>query len=219
MEGYASNQANRSFVTFFLLNARLLLSMRLNFYSKRFLTDEHVEQQKKKFQVDKWASKRARLLFTTSCSHPEIIFLHRMLILWIRPIHLFVTAKKSGWVRCYCHVQSGFCLKIWWTINPWAFCTICKLELHVVALVLPSTCHYTAASSMAAVRSRPRPCRRSPPWLARCARRRLALSTWSTTKRNQEMTVRGEADSRDPPGSLHFASRCLVITSQKNTSS
>ena len=47
MEGYASNQANRSFVTFFTLNARLLLSMRLNFYSKRFLTDEHVEQQKK----------------------------------------------------------------------------------------------------------------------------------------------------------------------------
>ena len=94
MEGYASNQANRSFVTFFLLNARLLLSMRLNFYSKRFLTDEHVEQQKKKFQVDKWASKRARLLFTTSCSHPEIIFLHKMLILWITPIHLFVTAKR-----------------------------------------------------------------------------------------------------------------------------
>ena len=97
MEGYASNQANRSFVTFFLLNARLLLSMRLNFYSKRFLMDEHVEQQKKKFQVDKWASKRARLLFTTSCSHYEIIFfLHRILILWIRPIHLFVTAKKCS---------------------------------------------------------------------------------------------------------------------------
>ena len=149
----------------------------------------------------------------------QYIFLHRMLILWIRPIHLFVTAKKSGWVRCYCHVQSGLCLKIWWTINPWGFCTICMLDLHVVALVLPSTCHYTAASSMAAVRSRPRPCRRSPPWLARCARRRLVLSTWSTTKRNQEMTVHGEADSRDPPGSLHFASRCLVIISQKNTSS
>jgi hypothetical protein len=87
-----------------------------------------------------------------------------MLILWIRPIHLFVTAKKSGWVRCYCHVQSGFCLKIWWTINPWAFCTICMLDLHVVALILPSTCHYTAASFMAAVRSCPRPRRRSPPW-------------------------------------------------------
>ena len=56
MDGYASNQANRSFVTFFLLNARLLLSMRLKFYRKRFLMDGHVEQQKKKFQVDKWAS-------------------------------------------------------------------------------------------------------------------------------------------------------------------
>ena len=94
MGRYASKQANRSFVTFFLLNARLLLSMRLKFYSKRFLTDGHVEQQKKKFQVDKWASKRARLLFTTSCSHPEINFFHRILILWIRPIHLFVTAKR-----------------------------------------------------------------------------------------------------------------------------
>ena len=112
MGRYASNQAKRSFVTFFLLNARLLLSMRLKFYRKRFLTDGHVEQQKKKFQVDKWASKRARLLFTTSCSHPELIFLHKMLILWISPIQLFVTAKKSGWVRCYCNVQSGFCLKI-----------------------------------------------------------------------------------------------------------
>ena len=74
MEGYASNQANRSFVTFFPLNARLLLSMRLNFYRKRFLTDEHIEQQKKKFQVDKWASKRARPLFTTTCSHHPIFF-------------------------------------------------------------------------------------------------------------------------------------------------
>ena len=74
MGRYASNQTNRSFVTFFLSNVRLLLSMRLNFYSKRFLTDEHVEQQKKKFQVDKWASKCARLLFTTSYTHPEIIF-------------------------------------------------------------------------------------------------------------------------------------------------
>ena len=74
MGRYASNQANKIFVAFFLLNARLLLSMRLKFYSKRFLTDGHVEQQKKKFQVDKWASKHARLLFTTSCSHPGIIF-------------------------------------------------------------------------------------------------------------------------------------------------
>ena len=112
MERYASKQANRSFVAFFLLNARLLLSMRLKFFNKRFLTDGHVEQQKNKFQVDKWASQHARLLFTTTCSHPIIDFLHRMLILWIRPIHLFVTAKKSGWVRCYCHVQYGFYLNL-----------------------------------------------------------------------------------------------------------
>ena len=32
------------------------------------------EDQEKKFQVDQWASKRARLLFTISCRHPEIIF-------------------------------------------------------------------------------------------------------------------------------------------------
>ena len=74
MEGYASNQANRSFVTFFLVNARLLLSMRLKFYNKKFLTVGHVEQQKKKFQMDKWASKHARLLFTTSCSLRAINF-------------------------------------------------------------------------------------------------------------------------------------------------
>ena len=74
MDGYASNQANRSFVTFFLLNVRLLLSMRLKFYRKRFLPDGHVEEQKKKFQVDTWVSKRARLLFTTSCSHRAINF-------------------------------------------------------------------------------------------------------------------------------------------------
>ena len=47
MEGYASNQANRSFVTFFLLNARLLLSLRIKFYRKRFLMGGHVEEQKK----------------------------------------------------------------------------------------------------------------------------------------------------------------------------
>ena len=112
MEGYASNQANKSFVTFFLLNARLLLSMRLQFYSKRFLTDGHVEQQKKKFQVDKWASEHARLLFTTTFGHVPINIFARDVDFTNQTIHLFVTAKKSGWVRCYCHVQSGFCLDL-----------------------------------------------------------------------------------------------------------
>ena len=98
MEGYASNQANRCFVTFFLLNARLLLSMRLKFYSKRFLTDKHVEQQKK-FQVEKWAYKRARPLFTTSCSHRAINFYAQDVDFMDQTNPLFVSAKKSGWVR------------------------------------------------------------------------------------------------------------------------
>ena len=97
MGRYASNQANRSFVTFFLLNARLLLSMSLNFYSKRFLTDEHVEQQKKKFQVDKWASKRARLICTISCRHPEIKILAQD-VDFMDQTDPFVCDCKKGWL-------------------------------------------------------------------------------------------------------------------------
>ena len=74
MGRYASNNANTSFVTFFMLNARALLSVRIKFFNKKFLTVAGVEQHKKKFHVDLRASDRARLLFTTSCSHPEIIF-------------------------------------------------------------------------------------------------------------------------------------------------
>lgn len=49
-----------------------------------------------------------------------------------------------------------------------------------------------------------------------CAvRRPLALSTSSTTERNKEMTVRGEDDSRDPPASWQYASKCLYSTSPK----
>ena len=141
-----------------------------------------------------------------------------MLILWIRPIHLFVTAKKSGWVRCYCHVQFGFCLKIWWTINPWAFYTVCKLELHVVALVLPSTCQYTTASSTTVVPSYSRPHRRSLPWFARCARRRLRCQH-GQEPRGIRKWLYVERLTVGTHQALHFASRCLVITSQKNSSS
>ena len=56
-----------------------------------------------------------------------------------------------------------------------------------------------SASSSALVRS---PC---------AMHRRLALSTWSTTERNKEMTVRGEDDSRDPPVSWQYASKCERI--------
>ncbi|XBI71847.1 hypothetical protein VPH35_065954 [Triticum aestivum] len=75
MEGYASNQANRDFVTFFLFNARLLLFMGLKFFNKKFLTDGYVGQQKKKIRVDKWAYERARLLFTTTCRYMRVNFL------------------------------------------------------------------------------------------------------------------------------------------------
>jgi hypothetical protein len=49
--------------------------MRLKFFKKKFLTDGYVEQQKRKFHVDKWASERARLLFTTTCRHMPVNFL------------------------------------------------------------------------------------------------------------------------------------------------
>ena len=49
-----------------------------------------------------------------------------------------------------------------------------------------------------------------------CAvRRPLALSTSSTTKRDKEMTVRQEDDSRDPPASWQYASKCLYSTIPK----
>jgi hypothetical protein len=49
--------------------------MRIKFFNKNFLMDGHVEQHKKKFQVDKRASERARLLFTTTCLHVPVDFL------------------------------------------------------------------------------------------------------------------------------------------------
>ena len=51
MEGYTSNQAYRSFVTFFLLNARLLLSMRLKFFTARdFSWTDTLDSKKRSFR-------------------------------------------------------------------------------------------------------------------------------------------------------------------------
>ena len=47
LERYVANRANTRFVTFFLLNARLLLSIRLKFISSMVLTDGYVEEKKK----------------------------------------------------------------------------------------------------------------------------------------------------------------------------
>ena len=53
LERYVANCANTRFVTFFLLNARLLLSIRLKFISSMVLTDGYVEEQKKSFRWEK----------------------------------------------------------------------------------------------------------------------------------------------------------------------
>ena len=45
LERYVANRANRRFVTFFLLNVRLLLSIRLKFINSMVLTDGYVEEQ------------------------------------------------------------------------------------------------------------------------------------------------------------------------------
>ena len=47
IERYVANRANTRFVTFFLVNARLLLSIRLKFINNMVLTDGYVEEQKK----------------------------------------------------------------------------------------------------------------------------------------------------------------------------
>ena len=86
-------------------------------------------------------------------------------------------------------------------------------------LVLPSAYDWTGASSTARVHSvrglavvlHLAALVRSP-----CAvHRPLGLSMSSTTERNKEMTVCGEDDSRDPPVSWQYASKCLYSTSIK----
>ena len=69
LERYSSNSANTSFVRFFMLNARALLSVRIKFFNKKLLTAASVEEHKKKFQVDLRASDCVRLLFTTASGH------------------------------------------------------------------------------------------------------------------------------------------------------
>ena len=85
--------------------------------------------------------------------------------------------------------------------------------------VLPSACDWTGASSTApicSVRGLTVVLRLAALVRSSCAvRRPLALSTSSTTERNKEMTVRGEDDSRDPPASWQYASKCLYSTSPK----
>ena len=50
------------------------MSIRLKFISSMVLMDGYVEEQKKEFHVDKRASERVGLLFTTSCGHNPVNF-------------------------------------------------------------------------------------------------------------------------------------------------
>ena len=92
-------------------------------------------------------------------------------------------------------------------------------HLNQLTLVLPSACDWTGASSTAlvcSVRGLAVVLRLAALVCSPCAvRRPLALSTSSTTERNKEMIVHGEDDSRDPPASWQYASKCLYITSPK----
>ena len=72
------------------------MSIRLKFTRSMVLTDAYVEEQKKEFQVGKRASKRARLLFTTSCRHPKIIFFARD-VDFMDQIDPFVCDWKKEW--------------------------------------------------------------------------------------------------------------------------
>ena len=50
------------------------MSIRLKFINNEVLMDGYVEEQKKEFQVDKWASEHDSLLFTSSCGHIPLNF-------------------------------------------------------------------------------------------------------------------------------------------------
>ena len=58
-----------------MLNVRALLSVRIKFFNKKFLTAAGVEHHKIKFHLDLRASDRARLLFTTTCIDVPVDFL------------------------------------------------------------------------------------------------------------------------------------------------
>ena len=82
LERYVANRANTRFVTFFLLNARLLLSIRLKFISSMVLTDGYVEEQKSSFR---WAKE----LLNVSCFYLQhmVVIIQKILrprifILW-----------------------------------------------------------------------------------------------------------------------------------------
>ena len=69
LEDYEVTDANTEFVTFFILNARMLLTIRLKFGLRRDFTREFYKRQEEALQMDKRASNCAKLKLTTTCKH------------------------------------------------------------------------------------------------------------------------------------------------------
>ncbi|CAM0954647.1 unnamed protein product [Alopecurus aequalis] len=65
---YRGIQAQVNFATFFVLNARMLESIRLEVYPDNY-NEEFFAEQHKMLQMEKRASRGARLCFTADCSH------------------------------------------------------------------------------------------------------------------------------------------------------
>lgn len=68
---YDGRWANVKFVTFFLLNARVLESIKLKVYSSEELIEGFIVEQHRVLQMEKRASRGARLQITIKCGHPD----------------------------------------------------------------------------------------------------------------------------------------------------
>ena len=72
LEDYEVTDANTEFVTFFILNARMLLTIRLKFGLRRDFTREFYKRQEEVLQMDKRASNCVKLKLTTTCKHTHM---------------------------------------------------------------------------------------------------------------------------------------------------
>ena len=76
LEDYDVTDANTEFVTFFILNAAHLQTMRIKFLLQEHFTEEFYKQQQDVLQWDKKASKHACLRLSPSCNHGNLDLRH-----------------------------------------------------------------------------------------------------------------------------------------------
>ena len=94
LEDYEVTDANTEFVTFFILNARMLLTIRLKFGLRKDFTREFYKRQEEVLPMDKRASNCAKLKLTTTCEHMHMDLKTQVLNIWICQIHSTVDAEK-----------------------------------------------------------------------------------------------------------------------------